>query len=165
MAYDAGLFERMRDILPRLAGGTQGIRDKNIFSGRGFMLGKSAFLIVWGHGIIVKMAPDAYDAALAMRGVTPFAPGGERPMGTWVVVAADEVADDPELLEWAERGIIGVRAAPAPKKRRSQPKKAKASAKRAKDRKATPASGARRASKDRRSTTGRTTTKRGARRR
>lgn len=118
MAYDAGLLERMRDILPRLAGGAQGIRDKNIFSGRGFMLGKSAFLIVWDHGIIVKMAPDAYAAALAMRGVTPFAPGGERPMGTWVVVAADEVADDPELLEWAERGIVGVRATPSPKVRR-----------------------------------------------
>ena len=27
----------------------------------------------------------------------PFAPGGERPMGTWVVVAGDVVADDPEL--------------------------------------------------------------------
>jgi hypothetical protein len=118
MAYDTGLFERVRDIIPRLAGGSQGIRDKNIFSGRGFMLGKNAFLIVWGHGIIVKMAPDAYEAALTMRGVTPFAPGGERPMGTWVVVAADEVADDPELLEWAERGIHGVRSAPVPKPRK-----------------------------------------------
>lgn len=118
MAYDAGLFERVRDVIPRLAGGSQGIRDKNIFSGRGFMLGKSAFLIVWGHGIIVKLAPDAYAAALAMRGVAPFAPGGEKPMGTWVVVSADEVADDPELLEWAERGIHGVRAVPATRARK-----------------------------------------------
>lgn len=120
MAYDAGLAERMRDVVPRLSGGTQGIREKNIFSGRGFMLGKNAFLIVWGQGIIVKMAPDAYKKALAMRGVTPFAPGGEKPMSTWVVVAADEVADDPELLEWAERGIRGVIAAPVakPRKRR-----------------------------------------------
>ncbi len=113
MAYDAGLAERMRDMVPRLRGGTQGIREKNVFGGRGFMLGKSAFLIVWQQGILVKMAPDAYDGALAMRGVTPFAPGGEKPMSTWVVVTADEVADDPELLEWAERGIRGASVVPS----------------------------------------------------
>lgn len=120
MAYDAGLAERMRDIVPRLSGGAQGIREKNVFGGRGFMLGRSAFLIVWEQGIIVKVAPDAYEKALAMHGVTPFAPGGEKPMSTWVEVAADEVADDPELLEWAERGIRGVSAVPParPNKRR-----------------------------------------------
>lgn len=120
MAYDAGLAERMRDIVPRLSGGAHGIREKNVFSGWGFLLGKNAFLIVWGHGVIVKTTPDFYATALTMRGVTAFAPGGERPMGTWVVVAADEVADDPELLEWAERGIAGVRAAPPPKSRKKR---------------------------------------------
>lgn len=119
MTYDAGLAERMRDVVPRLGGGTQGIREKNVFGGRGFMLGKSAFLIVWEQGILVKLAPDMYTNALAMRGVTPFAPGGEKPMSTWVVVSADEVADDPELLEWAERGIRGVSAAPPFKAKRA----------------------------------------------
>ncbi|MGQ0648011.1 MAG: TfoX/Sxy family protein [Gemmatimonadaceae bacterium] len=109
MPYDSGLAERMRDILPRLGGQT--IREKNVFGGRGFMLGKSAFLIVWDLGLIVKLATDEYRSALGMRGVSPFAPMGETPMSTWVVVDAAEVADDPELLEWAERGVRGVQSA------------------------------------------------------
>jgi TfoX/Sxy family transcriptional regulator of competence genes len=110
MPYDSGLAERMRDILPRL--GARAVREKNVFGGRGFLVGKSAFLIVWDEGIIVKMAPAEYQAALGMRGVVPFAPMGEKPMSTWVVVDAAEVADDPELLEWAERGLRGVATAP-----------------------------------------------------
>lgn len=107
MAYDTGLVERMRDICPRLHG--MAIREKNVFGGRGFLHGRSAFLIVWDQGIIVKLAPDDYAPALRMRGVTPFAPMGERPMTTWVVVDGAEVADDPELLEWAQRGLRGIR--------------------------------------------------------
>jgi hypothetical protein len=37
-------------------------------------------------------------------------------MGTWVVVSADVIADDPELAEWVEQSLRGVRAAPPPKK-------------------------------------------------
>jgi hypothetical protein len=107
MAYDPGLAERMRDICPRLGGA--GIREKNVFGGRGFLVGKSAFLIVWEEGVIVKVPPGEYQQALGMPGVSAFAPMGERPMSTWVVVDAAEVADDPQLMEWAERGLRGVR--------------------------------------------------------
>lgn len=107
MAYDAGLVDRTRDALRQM--GERGIREKRIFSGWGFMSGKHAFVIVWGYGLIVKIRPDEYAAALAIPGVTPFAPGGERPMGTWVVVTDEVVADDPELTEWVQRGLRGVR--------------------------------------------------------
>jgi hypothetical protein len=30
-------------------------------------------------------------------------------MGTWVVVTDEVVADDPELIEWVQRGLRGVR--------------------------------------------------------
>jgi hypothetical protein len=30
-------------------------------------------------------------------------------MSTWLVVAADVVADDPELAEWVQRGLRAVR--------------------------------------------------------
>ena len=118
MAYDAGLAERMCDVVARLGGRV--IREKNVFGGRGFLVGTSAFLIVWEQGIIVKLAADEYPVALGMPGVTPFAPMGERPMSTWVVVEAEQVADDPELLEWAERGLRGIASGPSkrPRKRR-----------------------------------------------
>lgn len=116
MAYDAGLVERLRDAV--LRAGERGARERGVFGGRGFLIGKSTFLIAYGESLLVKTAPDEYAALLAMPGITPFAPGGERPMGTWLVVPEEAMADDPELLEWVERGLRGVRAAPPPKARR-----------------------------------------------
>ena len=108
MAYDPGLVARIADLLPRA--GAAGARQKNVFGGRGFLLGRSTFAIAWEDGLIVKAPRAEYGAALAEPGTTPFQPDGERPMGTWVVVAADAIADDPELLEWLARGVRGVRA-------------------------------------------------------
>lgn len=106
MAYDQGLAVRVADLLHSL--GERGIRQKNVFGGRGFLVGKHTFAIVWREGLIVKTAPDEYDRALGEPGVTPFAPDGERPMSTWVVVAEDAIADDPELGEWLRRGLRAV---------------------------------------------------------
>jgi TfoX/Sxy family transcriptional regulator of competence genes len=106
MAYDPGLVERVDAALPRL--GARGVRQKNVFGGRGFLLGKSTFAIVWGEGLLVKAPAAEYPAALAEPGVAPFSPDGGRPMGTWVVVPAERVADDPELADWIARGLRAV---------------------------------------------------------
>ena len=103
MAYDAGLVARVEDALASL--GERGVRQKNVFGGRGFLVGSHAFAIVWGEDLLVKTPPDEYPALLGEPGVTPFAPGDERPMGTWLVVAADAIADDPELATWLRRAL------------------------------------------------------------
>ena len=107
MAYDSGLVARVADALAQV--GERAIRQKNVFGGRGFLAGSSTFVIVWDEDLIVKTPRGEYKAALAVPGVTPFAPGEEKPMGTWVVVAGECVADDPELAEWVRRGLRGVR--------------------------------------------------------
>jgi TfoX/Sxy family transcriptional regulator of competence genes len=107
MAYDAGLVERVADTLEQI--GERRVRQKNVFGGRGFLVGKSTFVIVWGEGLLVKTPPDEYPGLLKQPGIEPFAPGGERPMSTWLVVPADAVADDPELTEWVRRGLNGIR--------------------------------------------------------
>ena len=107
MAYDKGLVARLDDALAQI--GERGIRQKNVFGGRGFMDGKSAFVIAWDSDIIVKTAREEYESCRAQPGVTPFAPDGEKPMSTWLVVSADSIADDPELVEWVQRGLRGVR--------------------------------------------------------
>jgi len=106
MPYDPGLVERVAEAFVAL--GTPSARQKNVFGGRGFMVGKSAAVIVWGDRLLVKTPPPEYASALGMPDVTPFAPGGERPMGTWVVVAPDAMADDPELRDWVARGLRGI---------------------------------------------------------
>jgi TfoX/Sxy family transcriptional regulator of competence genes len=105
--YDPGLVARVADALAQL--GERAVRQKNVFGGRGFLVGKTAFVIVWGDGLLVKTPRADHARLLAEPGVTPFAPDGERPMGTWLVVAADAVADVPELAEWVRRGISGIR--------------------------------------------------------
>ena len=107
MAYDKGLAARMADTLAAL--GERAIRQKNVFGGRGFLVRKHTFAIAWDEGLLVKCPSDEYELALAQPGVTPFAPDGEKSMSTWVVVAADAVADDPELAEWLGRGLRAVR--------------------------------------------------------
>lgn len=107
MTYDAGLVARIADLLP--AAEIRTARQKNVFGGRGFLLGKSTFVIAWGDGLLVKTPPADYAAALARPGVTPFAPDGESPMGTWLVVPPDLIADDPDLIEWLSLAVRSIR--------------------------------------------------------
>ena len=107
MPWDAGLVARVADALEQL--GERGVRQKNVFGGRGFLRGKSTFVIVWDDGLLVKTRREEYAGLLKRAGVTPFAPDGESPMSTWVVVSADAIADDPELVEWVRRGTAAIR--------------------------------------------------------
>jgi TfoX/Sxy family transcriptional regulator of competence genes len=107
VAYDTGLVERVADALRTL--GERAVRQKNVFGGRGFLIGKNTFAIVFDEDLIVKTAPDDHAAALAAPGVTPFAPDGESPMGTWLVVPPDLIADDPDLIEWLTLAARSIR--------------------------------------------------------
>lgn len=107
MAFDTGLVSRVEDALAQLK--EPGYRQKNVFGGRGFLTGKSTFCIVSDDELIVKLPPAEYARALEQPGVTVFAPGEEKPMSTWVVVNADALADDPDLVEWVRLGLEAVR--------------------------------------------------------
>ena len=107
MTWDRGLVARIADLLP--AAEIHTARQKNVFGGRGFLLGKSTFAIAWGDGLLVKTPPADYAAALARPGVTPFAPDGEHRMSTWLLVPPDLLADDPDLIEWLALAARSVR--------------------------------------------------------
>lgn len=107
MPPDPGLVLRVADAL--LALGERGTRQKNVFGGRGFLFGKSTFAIAWDDSLIVKTSASEYSMLLREPGVQPFAPGGEKPMSTWLVVDAEAIADDPELTEWLRRALRSVR--------------------------------------------------------
>ena len=106
MTFDAGLAQRVADVLHEM--GERATRQRNVFSGRGFLRGKKTFVIVWDDGLIVKAPRSEYAAALKLRGVSAFTPGGGQSMTTWVVVDAAEIAEDPELREWIQRGLRGL---------------------------------------------------------
>ena len=112
MAYDAGLVARVEDALAGL--GERGVRQRNVFGGRGFLAARSTFAIVFDEELIVKLPRADYDRRLALAGVRPFAPGDEKPMTTWVVVSADAIAEDPELSDWLRLGLAAVRRGSRP---------------------------------------------------
>lgn len=107
MAYDAGLVARIADSLANLS--ERGVRQKNVFGGRGFLIGTSTFAIAWNDDLLVKVPRSEYPRLLERRGVVPFRPDGESSMGTWLVVEADLIADDPELGEWLALGLRAIR--------------------------------------------------------
>jgi hypothetical protein len=108
MPPDAGLVARVADALATL--GERGARQKNVFGGRGFLLGKSTFVIVFGDALIVKTARDDYAAALAAP-ASPPSPRRRAPDGQLGGVSpATRSPDDPELdmtgcgAGWGVRG-------------------------------------------------------------
>ena len=84
------------------------MRDKNVFGMRGLMSGKQMFAAVGESSIIVKMTKAEFERALGQPGVVRFTPGGQS-LGTWVEVSEDVIADDPELREWLDAGLRGIR--------------------------------------------------------
>ena len=107
MAYDAGLVARIADSLASMS--ERAVRQKNVFGGRGFLIGTSTFAIAWRDDLLVKVPRADYGRLLERAGVSPFQPDGESPMGTWLVVEAAEIADDPELGEWLAFGLAAIR--------------------------------------------------------
>jgi TfoX/Sxy family transcriptional regulator of competence genes len=107
MPPDQGLVARVADALASL--GERGVRQRNVFSGRGFLIGRTTFAIVWDDRLIVKAARGEYDDLRGRAGVEPFAPGGERAMSTWLVVSPEVIADDPELQDWLRHALRGIR--------------------------------------------------------
>ncbi|MEV0978825.1 TfoX/Sxy family protein [Streptomyces sp. NPDC049915] len=101
MAYDEGLAERVRALLR----GAPGLVEKRMFGGLAFLLGGNMAVAVTGDDLLVRVAPDGTEAALARPGARVFDMSG-RPMRGWVVVAGPSVAEDDALAMWVTEGRI-----------------------------------------------------------
>ncbi|MFJ7181943.1 TfoX/Sxy family protein [Streptomyces massasporeus] len=78
MAYDEGLAERIRERLgtdPRIA-------EKRMFGGIAFLFQGNMAAGVTGDDLIIRVGPDATDAALARPGAR-ILPEGGRPKLQW----------------------------------------------------------------------------------
>jgi len=107
MSYDAGLLQRSLDALEQVGGGP--IRHKNVFGMRGLLLGDRMFAAIGTGSVIVRLTRAELPVALARPGVSAFTPGGS-PLGTWVEIADEVIADDPELRDWLAAGLRSLRS-------------------------------------------------------
>ena len=107
MAYSEELAERVRGVLA----GRPGIREQKMFGGLAFMLnGNMACGILQGE-LIVRVGKEKFDDALSLPHARVFDMTG-RPMRSFVYVAAEGLASDEGLTEWARRGIAFAESLP-----------------------------------------------------
>ena len=100
MAYDEGLATRIRELL----GDRLGVTEKRMFGGVAFLLDGNMACGVHGDELIVRVAAERAEAALAEPGTRPFDLTG-RPMKGWLLVGPDAYAEEDDLRRWVDRGV------------------------------------------------------------
>jgi hypothetical protein len=112
MAFDGELAGRVRDVL----GPRPGLSEKRMFSGLAFLLAGNMVCAVMSRGLMLRVGPDAYPAALIQDGVGPFEMRG-RPTTGWVLVDPEVLVDTDALIEWIDLGVRFTATLPAGGKR------------------------------------------------
>jgi TfoX/Sxy family transcriptional regulator of competence genes len=110
MAFNEALAERIRQGLAR----KNGIEERKMFGGIGFLLHGNMLVGVWKDSLIVRLGPDEGEEALREPHVRQFDITG-RTMKGWVLVEPEGVEDD-QLTDWIERAMKFVRTLPAKEK-------------------------------------------------
>lgn len=108
MAYDELLANRVREQLA----GIDAVTEKAMFGGLAFLVaGNMAVGLTGGGELMVRLGPDAGDAALGEPDTRPFDMTG-RPMRGWVLVEPAGIGTDAQLRAWVERGVAFARSLP-----------------------------------------------------
>jgi len=100
MAYDEGLAHRIRELLSE----QDGLVEKKMFGGVGFMLHGNLACAVDKDLLVVRVGPEGHEAAMARPHTLPFDITG-RAMKGWVMVAPEGCVDDEDLEAWVVEGV------------------------------------------------------------
>jgi TfoX/Sxy family transcriptional regulator of competence genes len=99
MAYDEALAERINQVLAS----KPDVTERKMFGGIAFMVGGNMACGVIGDDLMVRVGPDAHDAAVAEPHVRPM-DFGHRPMRGMVYVDPDGVRSTEDLERWVHAG-------------------------------------------------------------
>ncbi len=95
MAYDEKLADRIREVLER----RRGISEKKMFGGLSFLVNGHMACGIIGDELMVRVGPEAYDAALKKAGAREMDFTG-RPMKGMVYVRPSGFRSTPSLKAW-----------------------------------------------------------------
>ena len=109
MAYDQDFADRVRDALSM----REGLTERKMFGGIGFMIrGNMACGVTSTSELMVRIAPEDSEAALAEEHVREFEMSGKK-MSGWLIVAREGVATDEDLAGWVDAGADHAASMPA----------------------------------------------------
>jgi TfoX N-terminal domain len=107
MAYDETLAQRIRAALPAVSG----LTEKKMFGGIAFLVDGNMACGVSKDNLMVRISPDATDAALAQPNVRVFDMTG-RPMRGWIIVEPAGIQADEDLNRWIAQGVAFAQSLP-----------------------------------------------------
>ena len=110
MAFSEKLAGRVRDALE----GVQGVTEKKMFGGIGFMVDGKMVVGVQGDDLMVRVGPDMHDDALKEKGARPMDFTG-RPMVGFLYIGPDGTKPAASLRKWVDRGVAYAASLPAKK--------------------------------------------------
>jgi TfoX/Sxy family transcriptional regulator of competence genes len=107
MAYDEDLADRLRRALSE----HPDLTERKMFGGIAFMLGGHMCCGVATEDVMLRVGPDAYEAALAEPHAREMDFTG-KPMKGYVYVAPEGLASERDLKAWVEKAVRFVRTLP-----------------------------------------------------
>jgi TfoX/Sxy family transcriptional regulator of competence genes len=112
VAYDEAIAERIRALI----GEDRTVSEQRMFGGLAFLVNGNMAVAASGQGgLLVRVDPEESDSLVRDTPAYPMEMRG-RSMDGWLRVDTADVAADPELRGWVERGVTYARSLP-PKKR------------------------------------------------
>jgi hypothetical protein len=108
VAHDEDLAERVRDVLSL----RDGVSERRMFGGVGFMVAGNMACGVHGEELIVRLGPEEAERALGEPHVRRFDLTG-RPMKGWLFVGPEAVVTDDDLAGWVDAGADFAASLPA----------------------------------------------------
>ena len=107
MAYDEQLAQRVRLALD----GQEGLGERKMFGGLGFMVQGNMACGVEGDRLMVRVGPERYQEALGRPHAAPMEFTG-RPMRGFVFVVPEGTGTEAVLKDWLEMGVRFARSLP-----------------------------------------------------
>lgn len=100
MAFDAGLADRIRRLLP----GTGAVEERKMFGGLAFMMNDHMFCGIVKADLMLRLGAEESAAALGQPHTRPMDFSG-KPMKSMVYVSAAGLDSDESLQAWVESAL------------------------------------------------------------
>jgi TfoX/Sxy family transcriptional regulator of competence genes len=101
MALDEDLVDRVRRSLVQI----DGVDERKVLGGLGFLIDGNVACSVVGDELVVRVGPDEVDEVVERAGVERFEVNGQVMPG-FVVVTAAHVDDLHTTAAWVKRGLV-----------------------------------------------------------